>query len=127
MQKPSKSAVDKGKGNVFMTRTEIDFSELMDRVRKLERQNRCWKLASFFLLFVVASTLATGLVAQEKIEPPLMQAKTVEAQSFVLKDTDGTVRAKMTMKAGRPSFELYDQTGKVVWSVPSKPQFIPTR
>jgi hypothetical protein len=100
---------------------------LADRVRKLERQNRRWKLASFLLLFVVASALATGLVAQEKIEPPLMRAKTVEAQSFVLKDTDGTVRARMSMNEGRPSFELYDQTGKIVWSMPSKRQYIPTR
>jgi hypothetical protein len=110
-----------------MRKTEIDLNELVERVHKLERQNRRWKLASFLLLFVVASSLATGLVAQERIEPPLMRAKTVEAQSFLLKDADGIVRGKMNMKAGRPIFELYDQSGKVVWSAPTKAELIPAR
>jgi hypothetical protein len=89
-----------------MTGTEIDFNELVERVLKLERQNRRWKIASFLLLFVVASSLATGLVAQERIEPPLMRAKTVEAQSFLLKDADGIIRGRMNLRADRPTFEL---------------------
>jgi hypothetical protein len=110
-----------------MTRPEIDFNELLERVRNLERQNRRWKFASFLLLFVLASSLATGLVAQERIEPPLMRAKTVEAQSFLLKDTDGNIRGQMNMRAGRPTFELYDRSGKVVWSAPTRAELIPAR
>jgi hypothetical protein len=110
-----------------MTRTEINFTELLERVRKLERQNRRWKLASFLLLFIVASSLATGLVAQERIAPPLMRAKTIEAQSFLLKDADGNIRGQMMMKAGRPVFELFDQSGRVVWSAPTRAELIPAR
>jgi hypothetical protein len=108
-----------------MTKTEIEFTELGDRVRKLERQNRRWQLATLFLLFVVASSLATGLVAQERIEPPLMRAKTVEAQSFLLKDADGNIRGRMNLRGDRPTFELYDKSGKVVWSAATKPELIP--
>ena len=110
-----------------MTKTEIDLSELVERVGKLERQSRRWKLASILLLFLLASSLATGLVAQERIEPPLMHAKLVEAQTFVLKDADGIVRGQMRMKAGRPSVELYDQNGKIVWSAPPKAELMPSR
>jgi hypothetical protein len=110
-----------------MTRTENDFSDLVERVRKLERQNRRWKIASFLLLFVVGSSLATGLVAQERIEPPLMRAKTVEAHSFLLKDSDGNIRGQMNMKADRPNFELYDKSGRVVWSAPTRAELIPAR
>ncbi len=110
-----------------MTRTEIDFDELSERVLQLERQTWRWKFASFFLLFIVACLLATGLVAQGRIEPPLVRAKAVEAQSFLLEDADGTVRGQMRMKAGGPSFEIYDETGKIVWSIPSKPVQKPTR
>jgi len=110
-----------------MTRTEFDVADLVERVRKLERQNRRWKLASLFLLFVIASSLATGLVAQERIEPPLMRAKTVEAQSFLLKDSDGIIRGQMNMRSGRPTFELYDKSGNVVWSAATKAELIPAR
>ena len=108
-----------------MTKSEIGLVQLIERVRKLEKQNRRWKLATLFLLFVVASSLATALVAQERIEPPLMRAKTVEAQSFLLKDADGNIRGRMNLKADRPTFELYDKNGKVVWSAATKPELIP--
>lgn len=108
-----------------MTKAEINLTELVGRVRKLERQNRRWRLATLLLLFVVASSLATGLVAQERIEPPLMRAKTVEAQSFLLKDADGNIRGRMNLRGDRPTCELYDKSGKVVWSAPTKPELIP--
>lgn len=108
-----------------MTKAEIDVTELVERVCKLERQNRRWKLATLLLLFVVASSLATGLLAQERIEPPLMRAKTVEAQSFLLKDADGNIGGRMNLRGDRPNFELYDKSGKVVWSAPTKPELIP--
>jgi hypothetical protein len=110
-----------------MPRTEIELNDLLERVHKLEIQNRRWKLASVVLIFVVASSLATGIVAQERIEPPLMRAKTVEAQTFVLKDVDGNIRGQMNMRAGKPTFELYDRDGKVVWSASTKVELIPAR
>ena len=110
-----------------MTTTEINLNELVERVRKLERQNRRWKLAVLLLLFVVVSSLATSLVAQERIEPPLMRARTVEAQSFLLKDADGNIRGRMNLREDRPTFELYDKSGKVVWSAATKPELIPAR
>jgi hypothetical protein len=115
-----------------MIRTEIDLNELVERVRKLERQNRRWKLATVLLLFVGASSLATSLLAQQRIMPPegvtpLMRAKTVEAQSFLLKDADGNIRGQMNLKADRPTFELYDKNGRVVWSAPTRAELIPAR
>jgi hypothetical protein len=123
----SKPASEKPGRRQPMTRTEIEFSELAERVRILERQNLCWKLASFFLLFIVASSLAAGLAAQVRNEPPLMRARAVQAQSFLLEDADGTIRGQMSMNGAGPNFEVYDQTGKVIWSVPSKAKPVPTR
>jgi hypothetical protein len=84
-------------------------------------------VASFFLFLVVASLLTTGLLAQERAEPPLMRAKAVEAQSFLLDDADGNRRGQMRMKAGGPTFEIYDQNGNVVWSIPSRTNRVPSR
>ena len=110
-----------------MATPEIDFSELAERVRRLEIQNRRWKLASFLLLSVFGSLLATSLVAQEKAEPVLVRAKTVEAQSFTLEDADGKIRGQISMSANSPTLELYDKTGRIVWPTSRRSDLTPSR
>ncbi len=73
-----------------MATAEIDLrAGLLERIQKLETQHNRWKLATLLLALVLASSLTIGLMSQEKIEPPMLRAKAVEAQSFSLKDASG--------------------------------------
>ena len=86
---------------------------LSARVRSLESQNRVWKLSSLVLFLVLVVSLAKGLMAQGTAPN---HPVTIEAQSFLLRDTNGNVRGKLAMKEDQPILELYDPAGKVVWS-----------
>ncbi|HKW32995.1 MAG TPA: hypothetical protein VJN92_08315 [Candidatus Acidoferrum sp.] len=78
----------------------------------------------------------------------MLHVRTVEAQDFVLKDADGHVYARfsitpslagmaqngrsprldeMPVIPGQASIQFFDETGKVVWSAPAKPQFMTVR
>ena len=87
----------------------------------------------------------------DRIEPDVLHARTVEAQDFVLKDADGRIYARLSLTGrvgGKPSngpngplylmpgdlaqpsqalLQFYNDKGDVVWTAPSKAQFIPTR
>jgi hypothetical protein len=86
---------------------------LSARVRSLESQNRVWKLSSLVLFLVLVVSLAKSLMAQGTAPN---HPVTIEAQSFLLRDTNGDVRGKLAMKEDQPTLELYDPAGKVVWS-----------
>jgi hypothetical protein len=110
-----------------MTISEVDLHGMSERIRKLEIQNRRWKFASLLVLLVFASSLTMGLMAEERIAPPLVRAQTVEANAFLLKDADGSVRGRLVMRASKPILEFYDEGGKVIWSAPANPKLVPTR
>jgi hypothetical protein len=110
-----------------MTTAEVDLQELASRVRALEKQNRRWKFSSLLALLLLAFSLTIGLRAQGQgdFQPHLLRAKNVEAQGFVLKDIAGNVRAALRMNGDQPVLELYDASGRVVWSTPVKSGPIP--
>jgi hypothetical protein len=110
-----------------MTTSEVDLRGMLERIQKLEAQNRRWKFASLLVLLVFASTLTIGVMAQERIAPPLVRAQTVEANTFLLRDTYGVVRGRLVMRAYKPILEFYDEGGKVIWSAPTNPKLVPTR
>lgn len=138
-----------------MNSSERDIQTLAARVEKLEAANRRWKLANALLLLSGVSILLMGakpanrLAAAnaDRIEPDVLHARSVEAQDFVLKDADGHVYARLSLshrvdlkKKGRtyllPSDEallsqaalqFYDDKGEVVWTAPSKAQYLPAR
>lgn len=83
----------------------------------------------------------------DRVEPDVLH-RTVEAQDFVLNDGDGHVYARlsiapsltvmdqngrsarvydMSVIPGQALLQFYDEKGKVVWSAPSKPQFMTVR
>ena len=76
---------------------------LIERLQKLEKQNRWMKnvvlavLGLVGCLFLMAQTLPAG--------------GTIEAQEFVLRDKDGNVRARLGMNVAGPNLSLYDPTG----------------
>ena len=79
-----------------------EMQEVMDRLAKVERQNR-WLVRG--CLALVLSCGIAMLMAQKPLESV---AQTIEAQAFVLKDAAGEVRAKLHMTGDGPELRLYD-------------------
>jgi len=78
---------------------------LAQRLARLERQHRLFKLGALIILAVVAAALALGAATR---------AKTVEAEGFVLRDAQGKVRAELlTDPVFGPRLRLREANGKV--------------
>ncbi|MGH9688281.1 MAG: hypothetical protein ACRD5K_14450 [Candidatus Acidiferrales bacterium] len=94
--------------------------ELMERVGRLERQNRFWKIGGIAAIGALAVSLTATLWAQERVLPrgaerPL-RVQTVESEHFVLKDSAGATRGEFTVTPTGPVLELLGPDGKVIWS-----------
>lgn len=110
---------------------------LVARVEKLETQNRRWKFTSAVFVFSCVSLVLMGTKAADRIESPAIHAKTVEAQEFILKDSDGKVYGRLSLNTGKwvlsgksvaadvdqASLQFFDERGNVVWTAPPIPQF----
>ena len=81
-----------------------DLRSLKLRLSAVERQNKThrWSLVAgiLFLLFVVWIVLPAA-------------SATVEAETFVLNDANGTRRAEMSMVLDQPTVTLYDAEGQL--------------
>ena len=95
---------------------DVHFQVLVERVAKLERQNRYWKLGSLTAVLVFALSLAVSLRAQEDHMNIAPSPKSIEAQAFVLKDSDGIKRGEFTVVNGVARIDLYSASGKTTWS-----------
>ena len=81
-----------------------DLEILMCRVERLERENLLFKRLGLAALVVIGAVLAIGQAG-----PP----RTVEAESFLLKDVDGNVKAKLDSKDGTTKLMFQDRAGHV--------------
>jgi len=93
-----------------------DLQLLANRIAKLERQNRFWKIGGVLAALALASLLAVGVRAQQEWLRATQRAKLIEAQDFVLTDANGITKGEFSTKDGNPILELYGPTGKVIWS-----------
>src|SRR5229473_2767018 len=96
---------------------------LESRVDQLEKERRTWKRIGLASLLFLA---CIGLMGQAKkhrtptptpppaTPPPAPGPKIVEAESFVLKDTNGRVRAELAMSGAGPSLKLRDEKGSAL-------------
>jgi hypothetical protein len=102
-----------------MKTTDVDYSGLLPRVARLERQNLCWKIA--VALILLAAVFFPPLeVAAQRDPAGSAENTTVEARAFLLKDSAGHLRGKMTVDGDRhPLLEFYDADGRVIWSTDS--------
>ncbi len=118
--------------------TDADYNGLLVRMARLERQSRFWKIGGVLLLLAAVLSLTAEVGAQQGGANALMprvnlnyrqsasKPTTVEAQTFVLKDSSGYMRGKMTVDGDRhPLLEFYDLDGRVIWSTDS--HVIPTK
>ena len=118
--------------------TGADYNSLLVRVAKLEKQSRFWKIVGVLVLLATVVSLTSKVGRQQTgANAPRPQVNvdyvqraskppTVEAQTFLLKDSAGYMRGKMTVAGDRhPLLEFYDLDGKVIWSTDS--HVIPTK
>ncbi|MBI4636376.1 MAG: hypothetical protein HY727_08500 [Candidatus Rokubacteria bacterium] len=86
--------------------TERDLPRVMERLERLEHQSRRLKAVGGLL---VLSVLAVGLMGQA-----VPQGRTVEAETFVVRDASGRPRAALALgKDDRPGLALADKSGKI--------------
>ena len=93
---------------------------IVSRIERLEKQNRTLKRGALACFVAIASFALMGQAQRKPTRAPApapVQAampKNVEAESFVLKDANGRVRAELSMGETGPSFQLRDQNGSAL-------------
>lgn len=92
-----------GEGSGAMETKNADMQQVMDRLERVERQNRWLVRGGLVLVLSCGSVL---LMAQKPL------ARSIEAEKFVLKDTAGKVTAELHMTDSGPELALYS-TSKV--------------
>jgi hypothetical protein len=76
----------------------------MERVERLEKQNRKLKHAGVVALILAAAVFLMGQTAQKK---------TVEANEFILRDANGNLRAALGVDKDGTGLFLWDAAGKI--------------
>jgi hypothetical protein len=82
----------------------MELESLVKRMEILERQNRFFKAAGTAVLFVSCAALLIGQVTAPR---------TVEAERFVLRDSDGIERASLEVTNDGPRFAMYGSDHKL--------------
>jgi hypothetical protein len=75
--------------------THTDYNMLLTRMKKVEGQNRFWKMAGLLALLTLGVSQVANLTAGQKDQDAPLRAKTVEAQTFLLKDAAGTLMGRI--------------------------------
>jgi hypothetical protein len=87
------------------------------RIERLERQNQLFRRGALTCLIALVSI---GLMGQTKrprkaapTPPPAAPVvpEKIEAESFIMKDSNGKIRAELSMAATGPTFKLLDESG----------------
>lgn len=104
-----------------MTERTLDQDLTIARIGRLEQESRTLKRIALACLLVIA---CIGLMGQTRPRrapapkptsaPPPAGPKIVEAESFVLKDANGRVRAELSMAGTGPTFKLRDESGSAL-------------
>ena len=81
-----------------MSAPTADWSEMIERLEKLERQNRLMKQAGAVALVVAAAVVLMGQASRNR---------TLEANAFILRDSTGPL-ARLEVENGRPILSLLD-------------------
>lgn len=77
---------------------------LKQRITRLERRNR---------MILVVAGLALAAAAPLALMAQMPAARVVEAQQFILADTDGKMRATLEMAGSGPALTLRDADGTI--------------
>ena len=93
-----------------MYASEVELNALVFRMKRLEKQNRFWKIVVLTVFLILGVSLTASVKAQQKVQD------IVEAQHFLLEDAAGHLMGQLSVRDGKPMIELYDAAGKVTWS-----------
>jgi hypothetical protein len=102
-----------------------ELGAVLSRVERLEKENR--RLKQGALLFLLAA-VSVGLMAQTRQTPSTQRPRgrapatapapagptAVEAQGFILKDSNGHVRAELGFMGSSPSLKFKDESGSAL-------------
>lgn len=104
-----------------------ELETLLSRVERLEKENRRLKQGALAFVLLIASV---GLMAQTRQTPPTSSQRqkgrapapapapagptAVEAQGFILKDSNGHVRAELGLTGSSPSLKFKDESGSAL-------------
>jgi hypothetical protein len=88
-----------------MVMTEPTIETLTQRLDRVERENRRMKQAGVITLAVIAAVGLMGQATGKKVP------KVIEAEKFVLRDTEGNSRGELTVIAGGSIMRLADEDG----------------
>ncbi len=103
-----------------MTDTQSEFASLSSRVTALEKSNRRWRLVGLALVLVLFAAVLSGPKSYAVISAALNHPTAVTANEFILKDSGGHVRGRMTIVDGVPMIEFYNAAGQLWWFAPPK-------
>lgn len=85
------------------------------RIERLERQNRLFRRGALTCLIALVSVGLMGQTKHPRKAAPAAAAPVVpekiEAGSFIMKDSNGKIRATLSMAATGPAFRLLDENG----------------
>src|SRR6058998_1260327 len=96
-----------------MNADRASMEAVLERLEKLERQNRRLRLAGIALLLSGGAVAVMGQAARS----PRTVAVAVEARKFVLRDAKGKKRAELGLFLDKPALVLYDEAERATASL----------
>ena len=87
-----------------MTPQTSDMQSVLERLDKLERQNRRVKQLALAALLPIGAVLLMGQCTP--------RGRTVEAEKFIVRDPRGRLQAEFASTEYGPALSLYDKSGK---------------
>lgn len=106
-----------------MTNVVPSSSDLVRRLERLEGESRRWRMLALLLFVLLASVVFVAAGPVDLPVPELLRARTIEAQRVLLRDADGTVRARIGFADGGAKLTFYDAHGKVVGETAIRPGY----
>ncbi len=86
-------------------------TDLVQGVERLERGYRAWRMTAIALVAVLAMILLVGFKAADLPQPDMVRARSIEVQSFILRDANGHVWARMGVGADGARLTFFDEHG----------------
>src|SRR5262249_32450132 len=88
------------------------FDAMSERIGRLERECGRWRRATFVLGLAGLVAMMVGAVRETEVP------KTIEAETLLLKDRDGTLRVRMAASEDeKPLLVMFDKEGRCRLSV----------
>ena len=92
-----------------MTSRAPDLETILERLEKIENENRFLRRMGLLILLVSGASLTVGPTVRSLGEG--QRSQHLEAEEFILKDGSGNVRGKLIVSGDAPRLTLYDAEG----------------